>query len=82
MEMKIRVRKDTTTKEISYHYFCGDDGGILGSCYESILELLGMTFSFSCGICGKRVFLTMTNLRIPTLACEFDKDDVGFITLT
>ena len=82
MEMKVRVRKDTMMKDTCYHYTCAEDGGIVGLCYEIILHMIGMNFCLSCGLCGKRNFMTLSQLRIATLACEFDDNGIGYITLT
>jgi len=79
--MKMKVRKDTTIKDDPcYSYTCPDDGGILGMCYESVLKMKGMTFSFGCGICGDEIFMSLTQLRIATSKCEF-KDGTGLIEM-
>lgn len=80
MKMKIKVVRDTSMRNVGYHYYCADDGGVLGLWYSSGLGTMGMTFSFHCGICDKHHFMTIEQLRRATLACEFF-DGVGHIEL-
>ena len=80
MEMKIKVQKDGSMRDTCYRYYCADDGGVLGMCYDSILRLPGMTFSLHCGICGKYHFMTIQQLRAAIIACEFN-DNVGSIVI-